>query len=85
MKNILIILFRYMLKSLGLWKSTNDDILSQVEPSYNYQELYGNEEGKSIISRDKRFSPVEVESMSRGQGEIHINMEDPEDNDRSDV
>ncbi|EEB17348.1 conserved hypothetical protein [Pediculus humanus corporis] len=76
---LLIIFFhRYMLKSLGLWKSTQEDILlSHVESGYNFHELIRVDESKNVpptILRKKKFMDGGIHSSGHIKTESQFNL-----------
>ncbi|KAK6619398.1 hypothetical protein RUM44_003780, partial [Polyplax serrata] len=80
---LLIIFFhRYMLKSLGLWKSTKEDILTQVEPNYNYQELYIVDERKSVAKRRRGVGQDDKDPLTKA--DMHVNLIENVRENRSD-
>ena len=66
-----------MLKSLGLWKSTQEDILSRVESGYNFHELIRVDESKNVpptILRKKKFMDGGIHSSGHIKTESQFNL-----------
>lgn len=61
-----------MLKSLGLWKSSYEDMASSLlDNAHNYQEFLPNDDNKSLTSKENKGF-VQEEAVTENKGELQM-------------